>query len=157
MVHKALAMAVPGDVIVVDAGGDLTNALVGELMTSFAISRGVAGMVINGSVRDLAALRAGNFPVYAAGVSHRGPYKDGPGEVNVSIALDGMLIEPGDLIVGDEDGLLCIPFADVDRVHAAAVAKGKAEAATLAATIAGNKDVAWVDVALARLGCYIEE
>jgi RraA family protein len=156
MVHKALAMAVPGDVIVVDAGGDLTNALIGELMTSFAISRGVAGMVIDGSVRDLATLRAGNFPVYAAGVSHRGPYKDGPGEINVPIALDGMLIEPGDLIVGDEDGLLCIPFADVDRIHAAAVAKGKAEAATLAATVAGRKDVSWVDVALAKLGCYIE-
>ncbi|WP_028605169.1 RraA family protein [Ottowia thiooxydans] len=157
MVHKALAMAVPGDVIVVDAGGDLTNSLVGELMTSFAISRGVAGMVINGSVRDLATIRAGQFPVYAAGVSHRGPYKDGPGEINVPIALDGMLIEPGDLIVGDEDGLLCVPLADVGRVHAAAVAKGNAEAATLAATIAGKKDLAWLDAELTRLGCYIEE
>ena len=107
MLHHALDIAQPGDVIVVDAGGDLSNALIGEMMVAYAIKKGVAGIVINGAIRDAASIGAGEFPVFAAGITHRGPYKDGPGEVNVPIALAGMVIEPGDLVVGDEDGLLC--------------------------------------------------
>ena len=117
MIHKALLMAEPGDVIVVDAGGDLTNALVGELMLSHAMKIGVAGVVINGAVRDYGWIRANNFPVFAAGVTHRGPYKDGPGEINVPIALGGMVIEPGDLVIGDDDGLLCVPFDETEAVY----------------------------------------
>ena len=116
MIHKALTMAQPGDVIVVDAGGDLTNSLFGELMVTTAIARKVAGVVLNGAVRDSDFIAQGSFPLYAAGVTHRGPYKDGPGEINVPIAIDGMVIEPGDLIVGDADGLLCVPFGSVDEV-----------------------------------------
>ena len=110
MLHKALDLAEPGDVIVVDAGGDLTNAIIGEIMSGYAASRGLGGIVINGAIRDAGALRRASFPVYAAGVTHRGPYKDGPGEINVPIAIDGMVIEPGDLIVGDEDGVLVRPL-----------------------------------------------
>ena len=77
LVHKALDLAQPGDVIVVDAGGDLTNAIIGEIMTSYARSRGVAGIVIN-AIRDCGAIRQGDFPVYAAGVTHRGPYRTAP-------------------------------------------------------------------------------
>ncbi|KAG1530914.1 hypothetical protein G6F50_017008 [Rhizopus delemar] len=75
--------------------------------------RGLAGIVINGAIRDAGTIRRGSFPVYAAGVTHRGPYKDGPGEINGVIALDGMTIEPGDLILGDEDGLLALPYDQV--------------------------------------------
>ena len=82
MLHKAIDMAEPGDVIVLDAGGDLTNALIGELMVAHAERRGVGGIVINGAIRDAATLREGRFPIFAAGVTHRGPYKDGPGEIN---------------------------------------------------------------------------
>ena len=114
MVHKALDLAEPGDVIVVDAGGDLTNAIIGEIMSTYAKARGVAGIVINGAIRDADAIRAGTFPVFAAGVTHRGPYKDGPGEINVPVAIDGMVIEPGDLVLGDGDGLLCVPFDATD-------------------------------------------
>ena len=110
MVHKAIALAEAGDIIVVDAGGDLTNAITGEMMLMQMVKRGVAGLVINGAIRDAGFSRGQRFPVFAAGVSHRGPYKDGPGEINVPIALDGMVIEPGDLIIGDDDGLLCVPF-----------------------------------------------
>src|SRR5437016_3176780 len=110
MVHKALDLAAPGDVVVVDAGGDLTNSIIGELMLAHAEKRGIAGIVIDGAVRDITAIRAGRFPVYAAGVTHRGPYKDGPGEINVPVALNGMVIAPGDLIIGDDDGLLCVPY-----------------------------------------------
>jgi len=119
MIHKALTMAQPGDVIVVDAGGDLTNALFGEIMMAIAIKNGVVGVVLNGAVRDSEEIGEGHFPIYAAGVTHRGPYKDGPGEINVPIAMDGMLIRPGDLVLGDADGLLCVPYEDAETLLAA--------------------------------------
>ena len=117
MLHKALLMVEPGDVIVVDAGGDLTTALVGELMLSYAIAKGAAGVVINGAVRDYGWIRSNSFPVFAAGITHRGPFKDGPGEINAPVALDGMVIEPGDLMLGDDDGLLCVPFDQTAKIH----------------------------------------
>jgi regulator of RNase E activity RraA len=153
MVHKAIALAEPGDVIVVDAGGDLTNAIIGELMLAQMVRRGLAGIVINGAIRDSGAIRTQPFPVYAAGVTHRGPYKDGPGEINVPIALDGMVISPGDLILGDEDGLLCVPLADAEGIHAAAVKKAEAEARQMKNIEAGAHDASWVDATLRRLGC----
>lgn len=157
MVHKAIDIAAPGDVIVVDAGGDLTNALIGEIMSSHAAARGVAGFVIDGAIRDAAAIRAGRFPVFAAGVTHRGPYKDGPGEINVPIALDGMLIEPGDLVLGDDDGLVAVSFKHAEAVFAAASAKHAAEEQILADIRAGiRQDRAWVDEALRRLGCAVD-
>jgi regulator of RNase E activity RraA len=156
MIHKALHMAAPGDIIVVDAGGDLTNALIGELMVGTAIQRGLGGIVIDGAIRDAKALREGDFPVFAAGVTHRGPYRDGPGEINVPIAIDGMVIEPGDLIIGDDDGTLCVPFDHVQSVLAAARKKADAEAMMATAIAAGQVDTAWIDATLKRLGCLIE-
>jgi RraA family protein len=155
MVHKALDIAEPGDVIVVDGGGDLTNSLIGEIMTSYAQQRGVAGMVIHGAIRDYDTLHAGTFPVFAAGVTHRGPYKDGPGEINVPIAIDGMVIAPGDLIVGDGDGIVCVPFEATEEVLKATQAKHAAEIKQLAAIKEGTVDRAWVDAALTKLGCKI--
>jgi regulator of RNase E activity RraA len=154
MIHKALLMVEKGDVIVVDAGGDLTTAMVGELMISHAIAVGAAGMVINGAVRDYGWIKSNSFPVFAAGITHRGPYKDGPGEVNVPVALDGMVIEPGDLVLGDDDGLLCVPFDATAEIHKQARAKNEAEAKTLANTQAGKLDPkTWVDESLKKLGC----
>jgi len=153
MVHYALDIAQPGDVIVVDAGGDLTNALVGELMLAFAAKKQLAGVVINGAVRDSQRIRGNPLPVYAAGITHRGPYKDGPGEINVAIAIDGMVIEPGDLMVGDEDGLLCVPLADVDRVHALASERHAAEVLKLQAIAEGRNNRDWVVTKLKALGC----
>lgn len=155
MVHKALDLAQPGDVIVVDAGGDLTNAIIGELMQSYAIQNKLGGIVINGAIRDLDSLRAGSLPVYAAGVTHRGPYKDGPGEINVAVSFDGMVVEPGDLVIGDNDGILCIPFDQVEAVLEAASAKQAAEAMQMADILAGRSDRSWVDASLKRLGCTI--
>jgi regulator of RNase E activity RraA len=158
MIHKAIAMAAPGDIIVVDGGGDLTNALIGEIMVSEAIAAGIAGYVIDGAIRDLGAIRAGTFPVYAAGVTHRGPYNDGPGEINVPIALDGMVINPGHLIIGDEDGLLCIPFDDAAAILKAAQAKHAAEDIALAEIRSSSAPKKlWVDETLARIGCPTEE
>lgn len=155
MVHKALDIAQPGDVIVVDAGGDLTNAIIGEIMVAYAQTRKLAGIVINGAIRDAGTLRRGSFPVYAAGITHRGPYKDGPGEINCTIALDGMTIEPGDLILGDEDGLLSIPFDQVEAAYKAASDKHVVEEKMLADIAAGKFDTSWVDARLKALGCIM--
>jgi RraA family protein len=152
MIHKALDLAEAGDVIVVDGGGDLTTALIGEMMVAHAQKRGIAGLVLNGSIRDYDAIHAGTYPVFAAGVTHRGPYKDGPGEINVAVAIDGMVIEPGDLIVGDGDGFLCVPFAQAEEVYKAAKAKNDAENKQIVAIREGRSDRAWVDATLKKLG-----
>jgi regulator of RNase E activity RraA len=154
MVHKALDVALPGDVVVVDAGGDLTNAIIGEIMVSYARSRRLGGIVINGSIRDSVALGRQHFPVYAAGVTHRGPMRSGPGEIGRTIALDGMVIEPGDLVIGDGDGLLSIPFDEVAAVLRAATEKRDVETKILADVEAGRSmDRGWVDPTLRKLGC----
>lgn len=153
MLHKALDMAEPGDVVVVDAGGDLTNALIGELMTAYAESRGIAGIVIYGAIRDAKTIHESGFPVFAAGITHRGPYKDGPGEVNVPIAIEGMVIRPGDLMLGDDDGLVCVRIEDAEEVLATASAKHQAETAQMEKIRRGENPRAWVDETLRRLGC----
>jgi len=153
MLHKAIDLAQPGDVIVCDAGGDLTNSLMGELMLAYAVKRGVAGFVLNGAIRDVDAFVLTNLPTYAAGVTHRGPYKDGPGEINIAIAIDGMVIQPGDLILGDSDGVLSVPFEDAEEVYSKTVAKQEAERKQMAAIETGTNDRSWVDASLRRLGC----
>jgi regulator of RNase E activity RraA len=153
MLHYALDIAQPGDVIVVDAGGDLSNALIGEMMVAYAIKKGVAGIVINGAIRDAASIGAGVFPLFAAGVTHRGPYKDGPGEINVPIAIGGMVIEPGDLVIGDDDGLLCVPFDQVAEVYDRAYAKHAAEQKQLEQIAQGENDRTWVLKSLTQKGC----
>lgn len=156
MVHKALDIAEPGDVVVVDAGGDLTNAIIGELMVAHARKRGLGGIVIFGAIRDSAELSAGDFPVFAAGVTHRGPYKDGPGEVNTAIGINGLVIEPGDLVLGDADGMLSVGYDLVSEVHAAASKKHDAETKQMDAIARGENDRSWVDAALEKAGCIIE-
>lgn len=155
MLHKALDLASPGDVVVVDAGGDLTNAMLGEMMLAHAETRGLAGVVINGAVRDLASIRTRSFPVFAAGVTHRGPYKNGPGEINVSVSLGGMVIEPGDLILGDDDGVVAVPFAEAAGICAEAEQKHAQETEHLQIILDGKVDRSWIDRALKDLGCQI--
>ena len=151
-VHKAISMARPGDVIVVDAGGDLTNSIIGEFMVAHAKKKGAAGFVIDGAIRDAGTIRAGAYPVFAAGITHRGPYKDGPGEINVDVCVGGQCVSPGDIIVGDEDGVLAIRLADAGEVLAAAQAKHAAEQATWAKLRDGLEDRSWIDTKLAQLG-----
>jgi RraA family protein len=153
MVHKAIDLAEPGDVLVVDAGGALEQAIIGEIMAAWAAKRGVAGFVIDGAIRDVGTLAAGSFPVYARGVTHRGPYKNGPGEINVPVSVGGMVVQPGDIIVGDEDGVLAVAQADAEAVLAAAREQRKKEEATLKAIAAGSIDRRWVDEALRARGC----
>lgn len=152
LVHKALDMAQAGDVIVVDAGGFCEQAVIGEIMAGWAARRGIAGLVIWGAIRDSAEIRAGSFPVFACGVTHRGPYKDGPGEINVPIALAGMPVHPGDIVVGDADGVVAVPLASAEAILASARRIREKEARVLQDIERGALDRAWVDEALRRNG-----
>lgn len=153
MLHKAIDMAEPGDIIVCDAGGDLTNSLMGELMLAHAVKRKVGGFILNAAIRDVLAFLDVNLPVFAAGVSHRGPYKDGPGEINVPIAIDGMIIEPGDLVIGDWDGVLAVPFENVQEVLDLTIEKQEAEVNQMAEFESGTSDRSWIDETLKARGC----
>lgn len=156
LTHKAIDMAAPGDVIVVGAGGALEQAIIGEIMSALAAKRGIAGIVIDGAIRDVDAIAANDFPVYACGVTHRGPYKDGPGEINVPVSVAGMVVNPGDIIVGDADGVVAIAQADAERIIALTVAQKNKEEAVLAAIASGAKvDREWVDKMLRDKGCSL--
>ena len=140
----------PGDIMVVDAYGDLSNALVGGIMTFAAASLGLAGMVLDGAIRDVAEIRERTFPVYARGVTHRGPYKDGPGAINVPVTVGGMVVNPGDIIVGDQDGLLAFAPHLAEAVIEQALAQHLREEATMQAIRDGRWDRSFVDALEAR-------
>jgi len=108
MIHKALTLAQPGDVLVVDGSGELSHALVGGLMRLAALARGAAGLVVDGAIRDVEEWAEGELPVFARGHSHRRPGKDGPGEINVPITCAGLAVAPGDLVLGDADGVIAV-------------------------------------------------
>lgn len=129
LVHGAMDIAEPGDVIVVDAGGDLSHAIVGEMMALKAMQKGLRGFVIDGAMRDVAGIRALGLPIYARGATPAGPYKEGPGEVNVEIACGGVVVRPGDIVVGDEDGIVVVPKEEAASVLVAAQAFHAREAA----------------------------
>lgn len=150
-IHRAFDYCRPGDVLVVDGAGELTQALMGEIMASFAESLGVQGLVIDGAIRDVSAFTQRDFPVYARGVTHRGPYKNGPGEINVPVTVGGMVVNPGDIIVGDEDGVLAIAPADVEAVIAGARKQADKEAAALKSIAEGRLDRSWVVVQRDRM------
>jgi regulator of RNase E activity RraA len=107
-IHNALNNIVPGEVLVVDGGGDESRALIGEIIMEIGMSKGLAGFVIDGAIRDVAAFAAADFPCFARSVIHRGPYKFGPGEEQVPVSIGGMPVAAGDIIVGDEDGVLAM-------------------------------------------------
>ncbi|MBM7649686.1 RraA family protein [Bacillus ectoiniformans] len=153
LVHKAIDLAQPGEVIIVDAGGDTTNAIVGEIMQRIAKKKGIGGFVINGAIRDSLAFKNDTFPVFAKGVTHRGPYKDGPGEINVPISIGGMVIHPGDLIVGDEDGLVVVPIDEAEEVLKKAQKMARNEEKIFESIEKGTVDRTWVDRTLKEKGC----
>jgi len=144
MVHHALDIASRGHVIVVDGGADLGRALVGEIMTLYAKRRGIAGFVIDGAVRDVLEFARHDFPCYARGHTHRGPYKDGPGQINVPVVVAGMVVNPGDLIVGDADGVVAVPIAEANAVLQQAILKASSERKQMLAIEAGTLDRSWV-------------
>ena len=112
MAQVALDYAQPGDIIVIDGAGYADRALVGGMMLAYAEERKLGGFVVNGAVRDLDDIRNSPLPVFAMAATPLGPYREGPGEINVPVVCGGQVVMPGDLLVGDSDGLVVIPRDD---------------------------------------------
>lgn len=152
LTYKALSMMQPGHVLVVDAGGQTSNAIVGELLLLYAQQRGCTGFVVDGAIRDSAAFAEADFPCFARGVTHRGPYKTGPGTINVPVSIGGQVISPGDVIVGDEDGLVSFPVADAEVVIAAAERSRLNEQAIRDEIATGTVRQSWMEKMFASHG-----
>ncbi len=116
MVHKALAVATPGDIVVVSTGGNATSAVFGELMCNTASAARLGGIVVDGAIRDVERITALGFPAYSRSVSPGSCDKDGPGEINVPISCGGAVVCPGDIVVGDNDGVVVVPARDAAEV-----------------------------------------
>jgi len=152
LIHKALQVARPGDVIVVDGQGDSTTALVGELMALQAKVAGLEGFVINGLVRDPDGIADLEFPVFARGVTPRGPQKDGPGELNVAVSLCGVTVNPGDIVLGDANGIVVVPREAAQETYKQAMAIVEAEEEKVRELRSRTADLSWVDKRLREQG-----
>ncbi len=108
MVHKALDIARPGDIVVVDAGASAMNGIIGDLISTKATHRGIAGFVIDGLIRDIDAMKEVGLPVFARGITPIGPLHRGPGEINFSVSCGGIVVNPGDIICGDANGVVVV-------------------------------------------------
>ncbi|WP_366249548.1 RraA family protein [Terribacillus aidingensis] len=157
MVHKAMDLAKPGDVIVVDACGDMGNAILGELMCHYAKTKNIAGFIVDGPVRDLYSIAEMGFPVFAKGGSPRGPYKEGPGEINTVISCGNVSVSPGDIVVGDDDGVVVIPKSDAEDILFKAQEIQTKEKSVIESIYNGNWGRSWVDETLQSKGCEIIE
>lgn len=156
MVHKAIDMAKQGDIIVVDANGDINSAIIGEIITLEAINKKLSGIIIDGCVRDISVIEKLNFPVFAKGITPKGPYKDGPGEINFPISCGGVKISPGDILVGDADGIVVIPHRDLKFILEKVKEKAKTEYKIIQGLEKGiNPDKSWIDEILCKKGCEV--
>lgn len=152
MFHVALAVAKPGDVIVVDGKADSTCALFGDLMVSQGAAAKLGGFVVDAASRDTAELARGDFPIFAAGTNPCGPTKGLPGRLSIPVSVGGVVVNPGDLVVGDIDGVVVIPRAEVDAVLEAAEKKVAAEAQRIKEIEEGILVSPWLDDALRQAG-----
>lgn len=155
MIHKAIEMAQPGDVIVVDGSGDLTQALIGGLMRTSAITKKIAGFVIDGAVRDLNEWAEGGIACWARGNTLRGPSKEGPGEVNTTVHCAGLVVSPGDLIVADADGVIAIAQDELSVLLPRVQQHAQREEKIRASNVAGNNDPERFNAILRAKGCPV--
>lgn len=157
MFHKAMDMAQPGDVIVIDAGGDEKRAIFGALMINYCKVRGLAGVIVDGAIRDAAELSKMDFPVYARAITPNGPYKNGPGEIGTTIAFGGKVICPGDIIIGDADGIIVVKPEDAEFLAKKAAGVLEMENGIMDKILnEGSYVRPWVDEKLAAIGCQID-
>lgn len=157
MFHAAMDLAKPGDVIVIDAGGMTDRAILGELMATYCRSRGIRGIICDGAIRDYGGLaEMEGFQVYARAASPNGPYKNGPGEINVPVVIGGKLVHPGDIVVADDDGVLFIDPAIAEALADATEAVQKKEADIMEHILTDGTYIRpWVDETLKAIGCEI--
>lgn len=153
MLHKALEMALPGDVIVVDGEGCLDHSLCGEILYRTAMKKGIMGFLIDGAIRDMESLETLEFSVYARGVQPKGPYKEGPGEINVPVAIGGQVVMPGDIIIGDQDGIIALRPHEAEAILAKAIAHNEMEIEKFKKIEEGTLKKTWIDETLKAKGC----
>lgn len=157
MVHKSLDVAKPGDVVVVDASASGTTAVLGDLVSTKARHRGVAGFVVDGLIRDLPGIRAlADFPVFAHGVTPIGPLHRGPGEINHPVSVGGIVVNPGDIIVGDLNGVVVVPRDIADELVDRLLDRQVAESDYMSAVGRGDFSNEWVDRILEASGVTFE-
>ena len=157
MFHAAMDLTKPGDVVVIDAGGFTERAIFGELMAAYCKSRGVRGIICDGAIRDYDGLaEMKDFQVYARSATPNGPYKNGPGEINTPVVIGGRLVYPGDIIVGDQDGVLIICPAIAEQIAHAAEEVEKKEAVIMEHIVKDGTYVRpWVAEKLKEIGCEV--
>lgn len=153
MILKAIQLAQPGDVLVIDSSADLTRAVVGGIMRAMAIKAGIAGIVVNGAIRDHDEWLEGDLPVFALGCVHRGPSTDGGGEINVPVSCAGLVVSPGDLVIGDTDGVVAVSAVELPALHARCSELLDREASIMRAIEEGTLDPARFDALLRSKGC----
>ena len=147
-IHQAIEMGGPGDVIIVDNEGGRERSLAGAVMFGYCQYKGIEGLVIDGPIRDYDDVVESDWHIYATGVTSRGPYKTGPGEVNVPICCGGVVVNPGDIILGDMDGILVIPKEDAERILELAIPFAEKDASKTEKAILGELDRSWVSKAI---------
>src|SRR5439155_13445940 len=155
MVHKALDIVRPGDVVVIDAGGSYMNAVLGDIVCTKAKHRGIAGFIVDGLIRDLPGVQEVGLPVYARGTTPIGPLHRGPGEINFPISCGGTIVNPGDVIVADPAGIVAVPRDVVAEVLRRLREHAARQASYLEAVQRGDFSNAWVDRLLEQTGCPI--
>jgi regulator of RNase E activity RraA len=155
MVWKALDVAQSGDVLVIATYEYATASTFGERVVQAAKAKGLAGIVCDGMCRDASGIRATTLPTFVLGTVPSSPGKDGPGEIGAAVACGGIVVHPGDVIVGDADGVVVVPLADAPAVAERLKAIAEKEAHMAADLAAGRLVPEWVDAALASKGCEI--
>ena len=149
MVHKSLDLANPGDILVIDASRSMMTAVIGDLVSTKARHRGIAGVIVDGLVRDVDGILAlGDLPVFARGTTPLGPLHRGPGEVNYPVSVGGIVVNPGDVIVGDADGVVVVPQDSAESMLARLDARAASSAEYQNAVARGDFSNAWVDATL---------
>jgi regulator of RNase E activity RraA len=143
-IYMAIEHAQPGDVVVVDGGGALNRALMGEIFYNHMISRGIGGIVIDGCLRDAGEIAKGPMHVYARGVTHLGPGREGPADVHGPVSIGGAIVRTNDIIVGDADGVAVVPNARIQATLEGARALMKREPGLIATAAAGQMDLTWL-------------
>lgn len=156
MIHAALALARPGDVLVIDGKGDQTSALMGAIMMNAARQRGIAGVVMDGAVRDSLDIEALDFPVFSVGTNPNGPTKEVGGRIGHPVSVGGVTVKPGDFISGDADGLVVVEREKIEALLPLAAHKEEAEARRIAQIKEGNTNAPWLLASLVTAGVLKE-
>ncbi len=156
MVHKALDIAKPGDVVVIDARGSMANAVLGDTISIKARHRRIAGFIVDGYVRDVTPIRELEYPVYARGETPIGPLHRGPGEINYPVCCGGVVVSPGDIIIAESCGVVVLPRTCIEELHRELLCHNERAVTYLQKVRRGEFSNSWVDQLLDGARCEFE-